>query len=234
MDARATIALLRKAYEPRFHAMVPYLGPMSALAASIYMVAFLAVASSRNVVHAQHDPQPLAAERLAGGDIDLHWDARDPKLASADEAILTIFDGGSERSEYLNGQAIERGYYRYHRQSWDVSFRLRIFHNGHKLYVDDVRLFDSAPADPGDTVASVAAPGHTYIQVAAVPKRDAEQLGRALASQRLGVSYDPVQGGTDWYRVLVGPVQRESDLPGMIAEIRQTGLVEGEPLVRKF
>jgi hypothetical protein len=234
MDARLRIERLLEKYEPRLRVVVPYLGPMTALAASLFMVVFLAVASSRNVVHAQHDPQPLAAERRDAGDIELRWDAHDPKLAQADEAILTIIDGGSERSEYLNGDAIQRGSYRYHRRSWDVSFCLRAFHNGRKAYVDDVRLFDSAPADPGDVTAFAATPGQTYVQVAAVPKHDAEDLGRALAAQKFGVAYEAVQGGTGWYRVMVGPVQRESELPGTIAELRQTGLVESVPFVRKF
>ena len=234
MNKRAAIHQFLEIQALHFRPVVPFLGPLAALAASAAMVVFLAVASSGNVVHAQHDPQPLAAERLDAGDIDLHWDARDPQLSAADEAILTIHDGASERSEYLNAAAIRRGAYRYHRQSWDVSFRLRAFHNGHKLYIDDVRLLDSAPADPGDVTAFVPAQGKTYIQVAAVPKPDAEELGRALASQRLNVAYEAVQGGTDWYRVLVGPVQNESELPGTIAELRQSGLIEAEPFVRKF
>jgi|SRR5579863_752258 len=233
MALHLTFAHCMESIKLRWRAIAPYLGPMAALAASIFMVAFLAAASSRNIVHAQQYPLGLDAERLTNGDVDLHWNARDPQLAEADEAILTVVDGGIERSEYLNGEEIQRGSYRYHRHSWDVSFCLRIFHNGYKLFVDDVRLFDSAPPDPGDLAAFTAAPGQIYVQVAAVPKRDAEKLGRALANQHLGVAYEPTQVA-DWFRVLVGPVQRESELPGTIAEIRQTGLVEGVPFVRKF
>ena len=233
MALRLTVVHWMENAKLRWRAIAPYLGPVAALVASIFMVAFLAAASSRNVVHAQQYPLGLDAERLTNGDVDLHWNARDPQLAEADEAILTVVDGGTERSEYLNAEEIRRGSYRYHRRSWDVSFCLRIFHNGYKLFVDDVRLFDSSRPDPGDLAAFTPATGQIYVQVAAVPKRDAEQLGRALANEHLGVAYEPTQVA-DWFRVLVGPVLRDSELPGTIAEIRQTGLVEALPFVRKF
>jgi hypothetical protein len=234
MDPRVTLVRLFQASKLRWRAIAPFVGPFTALATSAFMVAFLAVASSRNVVHAQQNPQGLVAERLNNEDIDLRWNARDPQLDAADEAILTVVDGGNERSEYLNAEQIQLGSYRYHRQSWDVSFCLRIFHNGRKLFVDDLRLFDSPPADPGDVAAFAVAPGHLYLQVATKPKRDAEQLGRALAAQKWAVAYDPMKSANGWYRVLVGPVQQDSELPGTIAEIRHTGLVEAEPLLRKF
>ena len=211
-----------------------HLGPLAALAVSTIMVAFLGAASARDSARPAEDRRGLTARRLPAGDVELHWSANDPKLPSADEAILTIVDGGNERSEYLSTDAIQRGSYVYHRQAWDVWFCLRLFHNGRRFYVDDVRLLDSPIAEPDDLHLGPPEPGQTYIQVAAVPQHYAHELGRALVGQKLPVALEPVQSGTDWYRVLVGPIQSDSELPGTLAEIRQTGLVEGVAFTRKF
>jgi hypothetical protein len=229
-----SLSQILEALKGHYRTILPRLGPIAALAASTVMVALLAVASSREIARPGQDRSSLSAQRLSAEEIELRWNGRDPARSAADEAILTIVDGASERSEYLSGDAIRHGIFRYRRQSWDVWFCLRLFHNGRRISVDDVRLFDGPPNDPAGLSPAPPKPGQIYIQVAAVPKSDAEDLGKRLAAQRLPVAFDPVLGGTGWVRVLVGPVQNESELPGRLAEIRQTRLAESVPFARKF
>src|SRR5271166_5736663 len=129
MSTLTVFAQLQEARKPSWWIAARHSGPVAAIVASMVMVAFLGAASSRASAPPGQDHQPLSARRLAAGEIELEWNAHDPQLRSADEGILTIVDGGNERSEYLGVDAIQRGSYRYQRQSWDVWFCLRLFHN---------------------------------------------------------------------------------------------------------
>ena len=226
---------LRRSIEvvPRCTRAMSNLGRPAASATLIIVVVFFAIGASRDSVHGsvhgRADQWFLTARRVSAKEIELQWNVQDSHVPPADEAILTIIDGEKEHTEYLGMDGIRKGMYRYQRESWDVWFYLRLFHDGRQIHVDDLRLLDSEM----DKLPPPPKPGHQYIQVAAGAKSDAEQLALRLTAQGLSVAYEQVPQ-KDLYRVLVGPIDDGSQLPRMRAEINKTGLVEVIPFVRRF
>ena len=208
---------------------VSHLGRSATLAGLTILVVFFTMGASRESVHPTAD-WFLSAHRISAKEIELQWNVQDLRMLPPDEAILSIIDGGKEHNEYLSADDIRQGTYRYQRESWDVWFCLRLFHDGRRIYVDEIRLLDSEM----DNSPSPPKPGHQYIQVAAVLEADAEQLAHRLTAQGLPVAYERAPRTDNLYRVLVGPVDDGSQLPRMRAEIGKTGLVEVVPFVRRF
>jgi cell division protein FtsN len=80
--------------------------------------------------------------------------------------------------------------------------------------------------DPGPVARTRASEGHnTYLQVAALSRTEADAVAKVLNKKgfRTHVAAKP---GTEWYRVLVGPVRDAGDLNATRAALKSKGFRE--------
>ena len=82
----------------------------------------------------------ITTRRISPTQMELIWNARDPEIRGASDAIVVIQDGARRTSAYLDGDRIRKGALRYTPNSWDVSFRLRLFREGHPSSVEEIRV----------------------------------------------------------------------------------------------
>jgi len=85
--------------------------------------------------------EPITTRRISPKEMELVWNVSDPEIRNASDAMVVIQDGNQQRSMYLDASLIRRGALRYAPGSWDVSFRLRLFNEGHKSSVEEIRVF---------------------------------------------------------------------------------------------
>jgi len=84
--------------------------------------------------------EPITTRRISPKEMELVWNITDPEIRKASDAVVVIQDGKQQRSMYLDATQIRRGALRYAPRSWDVSFRLRLFNDGHKSSVEEIRV----------------------------------------------------------------------------------------------
>jgi len=72
--------------------------------------------------------------------MELVWNVADPEFRHASDAVVVIQDGNQQRSMYLDASQIRQGALRYSPSSWDVSFRLRLFNEGHQSSIQELRV----------------------------------------------------------------------------------------------
>ena len=84
--------------------------------------------------------EPITTRRISPREMELVWNVADPEFRNASDAMVVIQDGNQQRSLYLDSSQIRRGSLRFAPGSWDVSFRLRLFNEGHKSSVEEIRV----------------------------------------------------------------------------------------------
>jgi rare lipoprotein A len=79
--------------------------------------------------------------------------------------------------------------------------------------------------EPAAVAQTAALAGHTYLQVAALHRADAETVAKVLVKKGFQARISP-KSGTPYYRVLVGPVHDAGELNSTRAALKNKGFRE--------
>ena len=117
-------------------------GPRPSLQVFDYILPLVILASFFSLSFYPTGPrgEPITTRRISPKEMELVWNVADPEIRNASDAMVVIQDGNQQRSMYLDATMIRKGALRYAPGSWDVSFRLRLFNEGHRSSVEEIRV----------------------------------------------------------------------------------------------
>ena len=121
--------------------------PKRWLAVPLCLAAAAAGFFSRPFILPEKPPQPLLRVVERNGQLTLGWDGSDPSVRAAQQAVLSIDDGGNTRDIALDAAMLSQGSFTYGRRTENVKLRLLIPREGSPPLEEFVQ-FVAPPAPP--------------------------------------------------------------------------------------